>query len=87
MHHCSNGEIEIIDAENARGTWGLDYRNINTREHTVTLLSAMYHDEYRRIDGEWKVSRSRTEYRTVVKCSYEPGTLEVQVAARSLAGG
>ncbi len=85
MHHCSNGEIELVDSEHARGVWGLDYRNINTEERTVTLMSAMYHDEYRKVDGEWKVSRSRTEYRTVMKCSYEPGTLEVQVADRSLA--
>ena len=85
MHHCTNAEIEIIDRENARGVWGLNYRNINTQERTLTLLSAMYHDEYRKIDGQWKVSRSRTEYRTVLSCSYEPGTLQVQVAERSLA--
>jgi hypothetical protein len=84
MHHCSNAEIEIIDSENARGVWALNYRNINTRERTVTLLSALYHDEYRKIDGEWKVSRSRTEYRTVLNCSYEPGSLQVQVADRAL---
>ncbi len=87
MHHCSNAEIEIIDSENARGVWSLDYRNINTRERTVTLLSALYHDEYRKIDGEWKVSRSRTEYRTALKCTYEPGTLQVEVADRTLMGG
>ena len=45
----------------------------------------MYHDEYRKIDGQWKIISSRTEYRTVLNCSYEPGTLEVNVAARSLA--
>lgn len=84
MHHCANPEIEIIDADNARGTWSLNYRNINTRERTLTLLSALYHDEYRRVDGQWKVSRSRTEYRTALSCSYQEGTLEVQVADRSL---
>lgn len=85
MHHCSNGEIEFVVGEHARGVWGLDYRNINTEERTVTLMSAMYHDEYPKVDGQWKVSRSRTEYRTVMKCSCAPGTLEVQVAGRSLA--
>jgi hypothetical protein len=84
MHHCTNPEIEIIDNENATGVWGLNYRNINTQDHTLTLLSALYHDEYRKINGYWKVSGSRTEYRTVLNCSYEPGTLEVQVADRSL---
>ena len=85
MHHCSNPEIEILSETEARGTWALNYRNINVEEHTLTLLSAVYHDEYRKIDGEWKISRSRTEYRTALNCSYEPGTLQVQVAARSLA--
>lgn len=84
MHHCSNPEIEILDAENATGIWGLNYRNINTQDHTLTLLSAVYHDEYRKINGEWKVSCSRTEYRTVLTCSYQEGSLEVQVADRML---
>jgi SnoaL-like protein len=87
MHHCSNPEIEILDPDNARGTWSLNYRNINTQERTVTLLSALYHDEYRRIDGQWKVSRSRTEYRTALNCNYEQDSLQVQVADRSLVPG
>ena len=85
MHHCANPEIELLDGDTARGTWSLNYRNINTRDQTLTLMSALYHDEYRRIDGAWKVSRSRTEYRTVLHCSYAPGSLDVQVADRSLA--
>ena len=86
MHHCANPEIEILDAENARGVWSLNYRNINTQDLTVTLISALYHDEYRKIDGQWKVSRSRTEYRTALHCHYEEGSLAVQVGARSLVG-
>lgn len=85
MHHCSNPEIELLSRTEARGTWSLNYRNINTQDHTLTLLSALYHDQYRKRDGQWKISSSRTEYRTALNCSYEPGTLEVQVAARSLA--
>ena len=85
VHHCTNPEIEILSATEARGTWALNYRNINTQDRTLTLLSAFYHDEYRKLDGGWRISRSRTEYRTALNCSYEPGTLEVQVAARSIA--
>jgi hypothetical protein len=86
MHHASNPEIVLLDAGNARGVWSLNYRNINTQDQMLTLLSALYHDEYRKIDGHWKVSRSRTEYRTALNCNYQPGTLNVQVAARSLQG-
>lgn len=86
MHHCSNPEISVQDETNATGVWSLNYRNINTRDRTLTLLSAMYHDEYRKISGEWKISSFRTDYRTVLVCSYEAGSLELQVADRSLAG-
>jgi hypothetical protein len=86
MHHGANPEIEMLDAQRARGVWSLDYRNINTQEQTVTLLSAFYYDEYRLLDGQWKISASRTEYRTVLHCRYEPGSLQVITAARSLAG-
>ena len=84
MHHCTNPEIAIIDDEHATGVWSLNFRNINTQDQTLTLLSALYHDEYRKVEGEWKVSRSRTEYRTALACSYEPGSLQVNKAARSL---
>ncbi len=86
MHHCANPEIEILDADHARGVWSLNYRNINTQDQTLTLLSALYYDEYRRIDGDWKISGSRTEYRTVMHCIYKSGSLQVSTAARSLAG-
>ena len=29
LHHGSNPEIKIIDDTNAKGLWGLNYRNIN----------------------------------------------------------
>ncbi len=84
MHHCANPEIVILDDENATGVWSLNYRNINTQDRTVTLLSALYHDEYRKISGQWKVSRSRTEYRTALSFTYEEGSLSVTKAARKL---
>lgn len=84
MHHCTNPEITLLDAQHARGVWGLNYRNINTEQRTLTLLSAMYHDEYRKEHGEWKISGSRTEYKTVMVCRYEPGGLQVEYSGRSM---
>ena len=55
LHQGANPEIEIIDGSHARGDWSLNYRNINTRERTVTFLSVMYHDGYAKIQGEWKI--------------------------------
>ena len=43
-------------ATRAAATWGLYYFMINTRDRTVTQLGGYYLDEYRKIDGEWKIS-------------------------------
>ena len=56
MHHAQNDQIEILDATRAAATWGLYYFMINTRDNTVTQLGGYYLDEYRKIDGEWKIS-------------------------------
>jgi hypothetical protein len=56
MHHAQNDQIEILDATRAAATWGLYYFMINTRDRTVTQLGGYYLDEYRKIDGEWKIS-------------------------------
>ena len=55
MHHAQNDQIEILDATRAAATWGLYYFMINTRERTVTQLGGYYLDEYRKIDGQWKI--------------------------------
>jgi hypothetical protein len=85
-HHGANAEIDIVGPEQARGTWALGFRNINTRDRTVTLLSVLYHDEYARIAGEWRITRSRVEYKTALHLSYASGTLQALLAAQSVAG-
>jgi SnoaL-like domain len=86
MHHGANPQIEIVDDTRARGVWALEYRNINTQEKTVTFVSLVYHDEYLKQDGEWKISRSRSDFKTALHCSYAASTLQAQLAARSVAG-
>ena len=36
MHHGQNPRIEMLDADNATGVWGLYYYLIDTRQQTVT---------------------------------------------------
>ena len=86
MHHGGNPEIEFSDASHASGVWSLDYRNINTREKTVTFVSLLYHDEYSKVGGRWKIAKSRSEFRTALHLSYAAGKLESLLAARSVAG-
>jgi hypothetical protein len=86
LHHGGNPEIEFVDEDHAKALWSLDYRNINTKEKTVTLVSLLYHDEYARIGGQWRITKSRSEFRTALHMSYASGKLETVLAARSVAG-
>jgi hypothetical protein len=59
MHHGSNPQIEVLDADHARGTWSLQYGLINTQENTQTQLAGYYEDQYRRDGGVWKITSTR----------------------------
>ena len=85
LHHGGNPELAFIDDDHATGVWSLDYRNLNTQAKTVTFLAVTYHDEYRRLEGEWCITASRSQFRTALHCSYAGGTLEVLLADRSVA--
>jgi hypothetical protein len=86
MHQGGNAEIEFVDDDHAKALWSLDYRNINTQEKTVTFLCVKYHDEYARAGGEWKITKSRSEFKQALHCSYASGKLESLLAAKSVAG-
>lgn len=55
MHHGTNPEIELVDAANANGRWGLHYQLINTNDNTLTQLGARYEDAYRKTSTGWKI--------------------------------
>jgi hypothetical protein len=59
MHHGVNPQIELMDAESARGRWGLHYQQIDTSAGRLTQLGACYEDEYRKQAGVWKISATR----------------------------
>jgi len=61
MHHGVNPLIELIDENSARGTWGLHYVTINTRDKQLVELGAYYYDEYVKIDGHWKIKTTRCD--------------------------
>ena len=84
MHQGGNVEIEFHDDDHATALWSLDYRNINTKDKTVTFLCVKYHDAYARLDSEWKITKSRSEFKQSLHCSYASGRLEILLAAKSM---
>ena len=59
MHHGMNPQIEIIDDARAKGTWSLHYFLINTQTKGLTQLAGYYEDEYLKLNGAWKISRTK----------------------------
>lgn len=58
MHHAQNPRISIQSATEASATWGLYYFLVDTRQQTATQLGGFYEDEYRCIEGDWKITGS-----------------------------
>lgn len=62
VHQPASAEIEITSETTAKGIWRL-YNPVWFRHTDQSyLLLAFYHDEYEKIDGEWKISHTGHEY-------------------------
>ena len=55
VHQGSQPEIDLLGPDSARGTWALYNYLIHKGAGQGLRLCAFYHDEYRRIGGEWKI--------------------------------
>jgi len=54
-HTGHHPEIDLTGGDSAVGTWALEDRVIDM-EHKVTIRGAgFYHDEYVKVDGQWKL--------------------------------
>ena len=59
MHHGHHPEIVINDDGNtASGVWYLQDMVIDLVGKTRLYGAAIYSDEYRKVDGEWKISKT-----------------------------
>jgi hypothetical protein len=62
MHHAHTPEIEITSEATARGTWYLEdfvlsaLPSDGAPDGTVLHGTGVYHDEYVKQDGEWKIA-------------------------------
>jgi hypothetical protein len=83
MHHGVNPQITLIGDGRARGSWGLHYQQINTRDGTLTQLGATYDDEYRKIDGAWKIAGTRCVVTSTLLLNLVDGALKTVFAGRA----
>lgn len=57
-HRVHQPEIELTGPTTATGTWGLDDVVIFPNGNLVLRGAAFYFDQYRKVDGEWKISHT-----------------------------
>jgi len=60
MHNGHHPEISV-DGDQATGIWYLQDIFINLKYNITIMGSALYHDEYRKIDGQWTISKTGYE--------------------------
>ena len=56
LHQGHQPEIEILDEDNARGSWYLQDIVIHLEAGVRIYGSAIYEDQYRKENGEWKIA-------------------------------
>ena len=83
MHHAQNPRIDLIDQETAKGVWGLYYFMIDTRQEVATQLGGFYEDEYRKIDGCWKITATTFNVTSTVITGVGEGIAKVMFAGRT----
>ena len=60
MHTGHHPEISV-DGDTAKGLWYLQDIFINLEEDTTVMGSAIYEDDYVKVDGEWKIKHTAYE--------------------------
>ncbi|EXS70438.1 nuclear transport factor 2 family protein [Sphingobium sp. Ant17] len=60
VHHGHGHEVEIIGPDDARGVIAMEDQIWDASGTSMTLHGCgHYHEEYKRVDGRWRIHRSR----------------------------
>lgn len=60
VFHLVHSAVIEVDGDAARGRWTISEQLVDANGAPAVLL-ALYHDEYRREAGEWRIARRRLE--------------------------
>lgn len=60
-HNGHHPEIDIVSDTEATGIWYLSDVFLDFRNQVSTVGTALYHDEYIKVDGQWKIRHTRYE--------------------------
>ena len=66
MHHGHHPEIEISSETTATGVWYLQDMVLDLNSNFRLYGAGIYADEYRKVDGEWQISK--TGYERTFEC-------------------
>ena len=77
LHLGHHPEIELLGAHDARGRWTLHAVSVDPRSGRLGRQESFYADEYRRVNGEWKICR--TGYTGFVTASWAAPDLVSEV--------
>ncbi len=83
MHHAQNPRITVHSETEASAVWGLYYFMIDTRQNVTTQLGGSYNDEYRCIDGEWRITRSVFNLNSTLITDVSDGLAKIVFAGRN----
>ncbi len=58
LHQAHHPEIDLTDETHATGTWYLQDIVISTQDNFALRGAGFYHDNYVKIEGEWKINQT-----------------------------
>jgi hypothetical protein len=84
MHHGGPPNIEVRGPDDASARWGLVYHLMNTEARTVSVVGGYYDDEYKRVDGQWWISKARFKVCSAVTYGWKDAAIRLLHAGAAL---
>lgn len=82
-HMASNPVIELLNEHQATGAWSMHYQLINSDDGTLTQLGGVYADEYRCVDGVWKISATTFTPKTQLVLKLDQSAVQTIAAGKA----